>query len=193
MHPEDRRSKRTKTALLCALSELLREKTLREITINELVSLADLHRSTFYTHYSDIYDFYRQEESHFLSVYEENVKENPSHDYIGVFQSILTYLDENRVAAGMFFRENAEPSFRRRLTDFIMEQYLRISAYEDSVSTIPQQWNSLAAYHAGGIIHLLSKWVRSGYAISREEMLQILIQLDHSIAALRRSYLSYLL
>ena len=47
MSKNDRRSKRTEAALLNALAELLKQKQLRKITINELVSLADLHRSTF--------------------------------------------------------------------------------------------------------------------------------------------------
>lgn len=54
MNKDDRRSKKTEKALLRALSELLEQKQLREITVNELVQRADLHRSTFYTHHMTI-------------------------------------------------------------------------------------------------------------------------------------------
>ena len=92
MSKNDRRSKRTEAALLNALAELLKQKQLRKITINELVSLADIHRSTFYLHYQDIFDFYQQTENSFLAIYENVIKESATHDYSGVIESILTYV-----------------------------------------------------------------------------------------------------
>lgn len=186
MNKEDRRSKRTERVLLWALTELLKQKPLRNITVNELVQLADLHRSTFYTHYSDIYDFYHQVEQRFLAVYKNNVRECASHNYDGVFRSIITYMDENRMEAGMLLGENADPSFRNELTEFLAEQYIHISLYEDGICTIPRQFYSLASYHVGGIMNLLINWVQSGYATPKEELIKLCIELDYNMAVFRR-------
>lgn len=186
MSKEDRRSKRTEDALLRALGQLLKTKQLHEITVSELVKLADVHRSTFYTHYQDIDSLYRHTEEQFLSVYENVLKESPAHDYTGVFRSILTYAEENQVAAGIFLGVHGEPSFRNRLTDFIIAQYLRISAYEDGVGSISPRWRALAVYHAGGMINLLTSWIQSGFATPKEELLSLYIELDDSLAGLRR-------
>ena len=55
MKKEDRRVKKTEKALAEALSKLLVDKKIQNITIRELTETADLHRSTFYTHYTDIW------------------------------------------------------------------------------------------------------------------------------------------
>ena len=56
----DRRVRRTKAQLRQALTELLREKDLRSITVRELTERADVNRGTFYAHYKDIYDMLEQ-------------------------------------------------------------------------------------------------------------------------------------
>ena len=54
--PSDRRTLKTKKAILQAFSELLKEKELRKITVQEIVDKADISRVTFYKYYLDVYD-----------------------------------------------------------------------------------------------------------------------------------------
>lgn len=56
----DRRVKRTKKALREALLTLLRDKSINEITVTELTSLADVNRATFYFYYTDLIDMLQQ-------------------------------------------------------------------------------------------------------------------------------------
>ena len=50
-------SKKTRKLIKKAFAELIHEKKeLSKITVTELVKRADITRSTFYTHYDDIYD-----------------------------------------------------------------------------------------------------------------------------------------
>ena len=60
---EDRRVRRTRERLRQALTQLLLEKDVRDITVRELTDLADVNRGTFYTHYRDIYDLLEQTEN----------------------------------------------------------------------------------------------------------------------------------
>ena len=50
----DRRSLKTQKELKQALAELLAEKEIRKITVQEVSDKADVHRVTFYKHYYDI-------------------------------------------------------------------------------------------------------------------------------------------
>ena len=59
----DRRIRRTKGQLCEALIELLGRQELRDIKVSELCKRADIGRGTFYLHYKDIGDFYRQVEN----------------------------------------------------------------------------------------------------------------------------------
>ena len=54
----DRRTLKTRKALCEALAELLMEKELHKITVQEIADKADVNRVTFYKHYMDVYDLY---------------------------------------------------------------------------------------------------------------------------------------
>ncbi|WP_303754711.1 TetR/AcrR family transcriptional regulator [Enterococcus sp. S86.2] len=60
MNQADRRVRRTKKVLQESLAVLFNEKKLENITIRELTDYADVHRSTFYAHYEDIYALYTE-------------------------------------------------------------------------------------------------------------------------------------
>lgn len=62
----DRRVRRTKELLRHTLTQLLMEKDLKDITVSELTSLADINRGTFYLHYKDIYDLFEQVEKEII-------------------------------------------------------------------------------------------------------------------------------
>jgi len=63
---KDRRVRKTRAQLKAALSALMREKDIKEITVRELTERADLNRGTFYCHYKDIYDMVEQVQSEML-------------------------------------------------------------------------------------------------------------------------------
>ena len=50
----DRRIRKTKTQLRAGLAKLMQTKSLKEITVKELVEEVDINRSTFYLHYTDL-------------------------------------------------------------------------------------------------------------------------------------------
>ena len=51
----DRRVRKTKMQLRQGLARLMQKKSIKEITVKELVDEVDINRSTFYLHYTDIY------------------------------------------------------------------------------------------------------------------------------------------
>ena len=56
----DRRAQKTRKALSNALSELLTQKELHKITVQEICDKAELNRGTLYRHYLDVYDLYEK-------------------------------------------------------------------------------------------------------------------------------------
>ena len=65
----DRRVRKTKSQLREGLARLMLQKSIKEITVKELVDEVDINRSTFYLHYTDIYQMLQQIEEDAL---EEN-------------------------------------------------------------------------------------------------------------------------
>ncbi len=53
---ENRSARRTRTLIEKAFVELLEQKPIRKVTVQELIDRADVCRTTFYSHYQDIPD-----------------------------------------------------------------------------------------------------------------------------------------
>src|SRR5699024_7255782 len=87
----DRRVRKTKKQLRMALTTLMMEKSVGEITVREIAELADVNRGTFYAHYKDVYDLLTQlEETIFVRLEEISVI-NSSPDWV---QRPYHYLDD---------------------------------------------------------------------------------------------------
>ncbi len=56
--PDGRRVRMTKMLLKQSLIELMREKSIHEISIKDICNGADINRSTFYRHYNTQYELY---------------------------------------------------------------------------------------------------------------------------------------
>ncbi len=181
MNLSDRRAKKTETALYKALSELLEKKTLREITINELVNKADLHRSTFYTHYTDIYDLYKHIEDDFINILDEYMTSQESHDYLNSIGNIIDYIVNNQWCYPILFGKNAETSFRERVLSVLTDNYIRICLFEEHIKEIPEEWNIIAAYEIGGILNIIRYWFNSGRSLSKEDLIQMIYRIDNAL------------
>lgn len=72
----DRRIIKTKHALFTALSTLLKEKKLQDITITDLAKTAGINRKTFYNHYSCVKDVLEDLEFQIIESLIEQFEEN---------------------------------------------------------------------------------------------------------------------
>ncbi|WP_433869015.1 TetR/AcrR family transcriptional regulator [Saccharopolyspora sp. CA-218241] len=52
----DRRAQRSRAALETALLDLIAERGLNRISVSDLTGRAEVHRTTFYEHYTDVHD-----------------------------------------------------------------------------------------------------------------------------------------
>lgn len=73
----DRRIRKTKAQLRTGLAKLLQKKSIKEITVKELVELVDINRSTFYLHYSDIYNMLSSIEEELLEEIRQTILNHP--------------------------------------------------------------------------------------------------------------------
>ena len=70
----DKRSQRTREALKKTLAQMMIKQNINDITIKNLVVLANINRSTFYLHYTDIFDLLQEMENDILSLIIESSK-----------------------------------------------------------------------------------------------------------------------
>ena len=77
----DRRVRKTKTQLRAGLAKLMQTKSIKEITVKELVDEVDINRSTFYLHYTDIYQMLESIEDELEGEINQIVNNHPVDSY----------------------------------------------------------------------------------------------------------------
>ena len=130
MKKEDRRVRRTRKILTQALTELLQQKQVNEITVKELTDLADMNRGTFYLYYKDIYDMldkiqdemFRKLDAIFALREDEKVTEQTKPILLDLFR----FIEENQEMCRVLLSPNGDMSFLHRLNEVLREKCLHL-------------------------------------------------------------------
>lgn len=163
--------RKTCKALQLALAELLKEKSLRQITVQELVDRADIHRATFYTHYQDIYDLYEKLEEQILQEVSHMLSLSANGNYNGIYRSIIDYLRQHPAYGEMLLNN---PAFRKRLTQVMEEKYMELWLKEEPSQQLTDEMRSLTAYHLGGCMAIIQRWVENQYQEPEDAIIRLL-------------------
>ncbi len=173
---EDLRVRKTKRALFDAFMRLVGEKTIDEITVNELCDAADIRRATFYKHYSDKYDFLTAYtgflRDNFDSVMRRSGKPTLTVDYyVAYAKRIVSFIMENEVAIDNIYKSNLFPSV---MFTIVEQNYkdtcdrLRVSVAEGM--KLSASVEVTASMCAGGVATTLYHWLSDGKKMSPEEL-----------------------
>ena len=110
----NRRIRRTKALLRHGLAQLMSEKSVNEVTVKELVDLVDINRSTFYLHYTDIYNMLESVEDELFDEILHTIRTHPvspfNKDSFPFIEDIFAILFDNReiCAARSFSRADGQ-------------------------------------------------------------------------------------
>ena len=96
----DLRVKRTYILLKNALFELLAHQSFEEIKVNDICNLAMVHRTTFYSHFSDKYELLeyciKDVEDELTQKIKYNKYSNLREFYTNLIMSLLEYIADNK-------------------------------------------------------------------------------------------------
>ena len=170
--PSDRRTLKTKKAIFQAFSELLKEKELRKITVQEIVDKADISRVTFYKYYLDVYDLYDKIESELLT-------------NIGLidnfFKEIINYIYNNRATFDMVFSPNSTNKLRDKLSRIIEGILKKIYSEKLNIPIDSEDLAYICCYRSSGFLAVIQKWVQNGFSQSCENMVKQISIFDENI------------
>ena len=126
---EDRRVRRTKKLLTQALTQLLQEKQINEITVKELTDLADMNRGTFYLYYKDMFDMLEKIEDGMFEALDEIVS---LHEHCDVSQQtkpilldLFHFIEENQEMCRVLLSPHGDMNFLHRLNEVVREKCLK--------------------------------------------------------------------
>lgn len=175
----DSRVRRTKRLLRQGLTELLKEKSIKKITVRELSDRVDINRGTFYLHYKDIYDLVAQIEQELFDTYEsilqnytiEDLKTQPHK----IFSDVCGFLYANREICAALLGENGDIDFILNMRKFLREKCLRdMTAYYRLENLTAYHY--VYAYFEAGVVGLVRHWLEHPEDGKTPEEIAILIE-----------------
>ena len=176
--PSDRRTLKTKKAIFQAFSELLKEKELRKITVQEIVDKADISRVTFYKYYLDVYDLYDKIESELLTNIGLITLQLSDKPYDNFFKEIINYIYNNRATFDMVFSPN---KLRDKLSRIIEGILKKIYSEKLNIPIDSEDLAYICCYRSSGFLAVIQKWVQNGFSQSCENMVKQISIFDENI------------
>lgn len=174
----DRRALKTRKAIRDALAQLLTEKELHKVTVQEITEIAEINRGTFYKHYLDIYDLYDKTENEILvdlGLMVLELQELPSDQF---FKHLIDYIDENRTVFIMIFSPNTTGKLRDKFGNLIEGLFLQVQAEKQHANIKDVTLSYRTRYRAQGVVSILDKWVCDGFNQSKDFIIESVFELD---------------
>lgn len=170
---ENRRSKITRRVFRESLTELMLEKGMQKISVNEICKRADMNRSTFYAHYEDQFDLLREIEDEFLVALRKTVTESNLQNFTQRFENYLEYLYQNGSLFTLLMCE--APDFRDKI---INEAFSLYTARKESgvIASEDPRFAQKLYFVSGGSLLMLEKWIKENSEISTSEMADMLFR-----------------
>ena len=176
----DRRTLRTRKAICDAFAELLAEKELHKITVQEIADRADVNRVTFYKHYLDVYDLYDKIEEDVLvelGLLILQLDELRSEEF---FSCLIGYIRDNNRIFGMMFSRNGTNDLREKFGRLMEGLFRKLISEQRDSRLDDEQIEYLSCYRAQGCIAVVEKWVHSGFSESESFIVRTLADLDQN-------------
>ena len=170
---DDRRVRRTKQMLRSALLELLREKSVDQITVTELTEKADVNRGTFYGHYKDIYDMVKQMENEMFQEFSDLLHAYPAdalrHGLRPILQDVFAFLQRYGDVAAALLERDRDTRFLEKLKGMVAERVSLEWGRLYQFST-PKEQAFCLSFLVGGAVGLIQSWLEGGRKESPKEL-----------------------
>ena len=171
----DRRVIKTRRQLKKGLAVLMKEKSVNQITVKELVEEVDINRSTFYLHFKDIQDLLREIEENMEAQIKRAIEEHPivsgNENAFYFIEDMFRVLDEEREISKALIGPNGDMGFIHRI-----ERIIKENSRGTLEKMFPGKKEDLKYFYAfclSGCLGLVKVWLNEGEEKSLEEMAQM--------------------
>lgn len=180
----DRRVRKTRTQLKEGLARLMQKKSINEITVKELVDEVDINRSTFYLHYTDIYQMLQQIEEEAMEEIKRVMKDYPptptnketAFHFVVEFFSILY---SNRDLCLALLGPNGDMAFVEKIENLIAGTFLKQLPrnFSENFPEGNRDFKYAYSFCLNGCVGLIKTWLSDLQPESAEHMAQLTYQL----------------
>ncbi|NKE06873.1 TetR/AcrR family transcriptional regulator [Mesobacillus selenatarsenatis] len=171
----DRRKKYTRMVLKESLMDLLKHKPISNITIKEICELADINRSTFYSHYSSQYDLLDAIEEEFIEDMVATLNQynfSKEEEALKMTEKILEYIAQKSDVCQTLLSENSDVHFQKKgmqiTQEFIFKNWISDSHFDR------ETFEYINIFVVSGSIYVIKNWVENGMEKTPREMAEII-------------------
>ncbi|WP_226645376.1 TetR/AcrR family transcriptional regulator [Mesobacillus subterraneus] len=171
----DRRKKYTRMVLRESLMDLLKNKPISNITIKEICELADINRSTFYSHYSSQYDLLNAIEEEFIEDMVATLNQynfSKEEEALKMTEKILEYIAQNSDVCQTLLSENSDIHFQKKgmmiTQEFIFKNWITDSHFDR------ETFEYINIFVVSGSIYVIKNWLENGMDKPPREMAEII-------------------
>lgn len=182
---EYRSAVRSRRLIRGAFQELLKEKPFEKITVTDIVNRADINRSTFYAHYTDVRGLLEEIRD---EVVQRSLGLIAEMDFQQIFRDPMPFV-QGLAGIGV---ENSELYRLLSSSDFALKQIeqIKVLFLEKAMTApeIPEKVRQSPTYaiqvnfFIGGIMHIYLQWLLGRLAYSTEDIAEEICNLITSTA-----------
>ena len=176
----DMRAQRSRRWLQDALSQLMKEKSFREIQITEIADRAQVSRPTFYLHYRSKEELLLSQVDvvfvEFLNELSNKIAEG-NYDRLKYCILIFQYWERNTETLRMVMKAGLHEEFRERLRKYFSLAISQLTTREGKSKPDEQLEELIVDFESGGAYQLMTQWIRRGQPYSAEQMGSLFYQL----------------
>lgn len=158
--------------------KLMQEKPVTKITIKEVCELADINRSTFYSHYTDLYDLLNQIEDGIIEDLNQTLSSfnyTKNEEAIQMTETLLEYLVKNNESSQTLFSEHGNPEFQKKVMMLAHRHLINFLITDRNNLSFNAEYLSL--FIVNGSIHVIQHWLKNGLQESPKEIAELIITL----------------
>jgi AcrR family transcriptional regulator len=186
MEEKDRRYRRSERLLQQGLVELLAVKDLKSISIRELTEKADVHRSTFYAHYEDIYELYDQMIRQFYGRITDIINKDYKGKLADCYSRLLEYAYDNKELSMIVLNDIADVAAFNGALQMMRDSCTRYWCKLLGVSELPADISGYVDYHVYGCFAIVRDLFSGGFVRPVEEAARMITEIDdHMIKFIR--------
>ena len=176
---DNRSTRRTRSAIREALTEMLALKPVGKITVQELIDRANICRTTFYAHYEDIYDLLSEVEDDILSEIREGLEgldQAPIRveEQYPAIEAVVEVYARHENLIRLLNGPNGDPGFDARLQDTIYDATRQLRRLKEGDAFDEERHRLYSCYVISGGISVLNRMLSANLPIDPKEAGRVL-------------------
>lgn len=151
------------------LVELLMENELSHVTVTNLCSVADINRSTFYSHYLDIYDVLEDMEEEFVQKVSFILGAGASQVTLSQMRDLVSYIDKHRQ---LYLALVKRGDIVEKCIEKLIKDYKKMCSSEEDA-----KYSAIIRYTVCGVNGIMEKWASEELELPYQELSILLYQM----------------